>query len=277
MSDRRPTFRLWLIPVLLGFLTVGCNKIPDHVIPPEKMADVMADLLTAETVVENNYALFPTDSARMLLKQSVLAKHGYTLQQLDTSFMWYGANLTKYSEVYENTIVILEDRLAESGNVIKKRNDNIDSVEIWNKPRFIMVRPTSPSPYLSFFFNDENGEWKKGDMFTLRAKFYNTSGNTTVSYTAEYDDGSFEILTNRFSGDGWHEVTFYTDSVRETTSLNGSMMFDLRNTTLVIDSIEMVKKPLDNISYSQRYRQRRYDFQDKRNIHAIDSIEASND
>lgn len=250
------------IPVL--FFVSSCSRVPGYVIPPDKMAEVLADLNIAETVVDNNYPEYPSDSARMLLKQSVLAKHGYTLETLDTSFMWYGANLTKYSEVNEMTVKILEERLAESGVAVAHRAAGGDSVDIWNRPRFLLVRANSPSKTITYNFNDEQKEWTKGDIFTLRAKFSNTSGNTAVSFTANYDDGTFDLLTSRFAGDGWHEVTFFTDSTKTANSLKGSISIQTGSGAIVIDSIGFVRKPLDSQLYSQRYRQRTYDFSNKR-------------
>lgn len=255
----------YTVAVLLVILAaVACKRVPDYVIQPDEMAELMADMHTAEAVVDNNYPDYPTDSAKMLLKQSVLAKHGYTLAQLDTSFMWYGANLSKYSEVYEKTVAILEKRLTESGVAVTHSNGNTDSVDIWDMTRYVMVRPTSPSRMLTYRFDNDKEEWSKGDMFTLRAKFANTEGNSTVSMTANYDDGTFEVLTSRFSGDGWHEVSFFADSMLDMKALSGSLSFRNERNTLIVDSIQFLRKPLDAALYSQRYRQRQYNFADKR-------------
>lgn len=251
--------------VVLLTLIAGCNNVPDYVIPPDDMAEIMADMHIAETVVDNNYRDYMTDSSKMLLKQSVVARHGYTLADLDTSFMWYGANLTVYNEVYDKTIEILEDKSVSAGIEIQNMNAQTgDSFNIWNKPSFMIVNSSSPSKFLAYRFKDTGKTWARGDMFTLRAKFSNISGSPEWTMTVDYPDGEFEVLTNRFSSDGWHEITFFTDSDKVARQLYGSINFDVKNGTLIIDSLQLIQRSLDPKRYSQRYRQRTYDFSHKK-------------
>lgn len=252
-----------------GAILIGCTRVPDYVIPPDDMSRIMADMHTAETMVENNYVEYRTDSAKMLVKQSVVGRYGYTLDQLDTSFMWYGANLTVYNDVYDKTVSILEDRLAAEGatRLQDLLENEGDSVNLWAYPSFMMIRPSSPSMRLPFAFKADEG-WDRGDIFTLRAKFSNVGGSPRWSLTADYDDGSFEVLSTGFSGDGWHEVSFYTDSVKTAADIYGTLDFDLKGGVMIVDSISFIRKPLNPQKYSQRYRQRAYDFSDKRKLSA---------
>lgn len=243
----------------------ACNNVPDYVIQPDEMSEVMADIHVAEAVVESNYQDYRTDSLKMLLKQSVLAKHRYTLAQLDTSFMWYGAHLTVYDEVYDHTIELLEERLKESGALIQSmQSENAgDSINLWDRTPFMFAKTNSPSKNLKFDFKADE-TWSKGDMFTIRAKYSNSSGSTFWTISADYDDGTFEILSNKFNGDGWHEMSFYTDSLKQPTRVYGALNISLEKGSMVIDSLQILKKPLDAIKYSQRYRQRSYDFKNKK-------------
>ncbi len=241
----------------------GCRKVPDYVIAPDDMAELMADLHVGEAVVEANFGNYPTDSARMLLKQSILAKHGVTPEQLDTSFMWYGAHLDIYDRVNDRTIEILGDRIAEAGTgkVSAGKTEAItgDSVNLWTRPAFMIVKPTSPSRRLVFEFPAGN-DWKQGDMFTIRGKFSNVNGYPAWTMSAAYSDGSIEVLTTRFSGDGWHEMTFFADSLKTLTGINGSIDLNINRMPMVVDSLSLVRKPLVPRLYPQRYRQRAYNY-----------------
>ncbi len=53
-------------------------------IPDDEMAELMADIHTAESVVDTERRVFATDSMRRLLKQSVLARYGYTMADFDS-------------------------------------------------------------------------------------------------------------------------------------------------------------------------------------------------
>ena len=257
----RSRFIAILLPLLTVALLVSCNRVPGYVIPPDDMAEVMADMHTAEAVVEMNYGEFPTDSAKMLLKQSVLARHGYTLQDLDTSFMWYGHNLKLYGEIFDNEVEILQDRLTKAGMVATNRGESKvvgDSVNIWDKSRFFMIKPNLPGQIITFDL-PAGSDWEKGDIFTLRAKFANTSGTPALTMTADYTDGSMEFLTNRFSFDGWHSVSFYADSTKTPSKIYGAITFKANDAPVIVDSIELIRKPIMPELYGQRYRQRTVD------------------
>lgn len=259
---RRKTIRILLCLTLIA--AFSCSKVPKHVIPPDTMAEIMADLSVAETVVENNYHNFESDSSKMLVKQSIVAKYGYTIADLDTSFMWYGANPLQYDAVLEKSIGIIETRMQDAGSqaIRQLTAERGDSLDIWDKSRFIMVRPGSASQFLTFDYPDRSN-FDKGDIFTLRAKFINASSASDWNISAEYEDGTFEVLSSKFNGDGWHEITFYSDSVRRPTRIYGAVNFGEIKGTTTVDSIQFVKHALDRKEYSRRYRQRAYNLSSK--------------
>lgn len=252
---------LTITAFLLMLITItGCRKVPGYVIPPDDMSRLMADIHMAESVIESNYNLYPTDSTKMLLKQSVLANHGYNLQQLDTSLLWYGAHLDVYSNVYDRTIEILEKRMEESGieEVRRQRAEmGSDSVDIWYGPRFMLIKRTTPSRYITYSYPADS-TWVEGDMFTWRAKMTNVSENPLITLSADYEDGSTELLNVRLTGDGWKEATFITDSLKTAKRIYGSIMLDASRSAMVVDSIEFIRKPMVPRLYSQRYKQRNY-------------------
>jgi len=224
------------------------------------MAELLADIHIGESFVESNYQDFPSDSMRMLMKQSVIYHHGYTMEQVDTSFMWYGAHLDTYQEVYDKAIAIIERRIAEdnsSRSVKLKMENNVDSSDVWTGAPRYQLSTLSPSRYI--VFNVPVGKDRpKGDMYTLRASFTNLPSMARWIIQAMYDDGSLEILQTRFSGDGRHEMTFYTDSVKAATRIYGSVELDMTNApgTTIVDSVSLIRKPLIPRLYPQRYRQR---------------------
>ncbi len=100
---------------------IGCKKVPSDVIAPDDMAALMADIHTAEAVVEMNHASYNNDSLKLTMRQSVYMRHGVNSAQVDSSIAWYGRNIKYYMEVYDKTIEILEHRLIETGNRIHSR------------------------------------------------------------------------------------------------------------------------------------------------------------
>lgn len=256
--------RLILTFVASVILLVACKRVPDYVIQPDDMAELIADIHIGEAYVESNYGNFYTDSTRMLMKQSVIYKHGYTLEQVDTSFMWYGSHLDIYQDVYDKAISIIESRIAENRSSVKTQmtmEAGGDSTNVWHGAERYTLSRLSPSRYITFDIPIDKDR-HRGDMYTLRASFTNAPANSLWIIQAAYDDGSIEILQSRFSGDGRHELTFYTDSLKMPTRLYGSMEFDMHTTanTAFIDSVKMIRKGLIPRLYPQRYRQRSVDY-----------------
>lgn len=240
-------------------IAVACSKVPGYVIPPNEMAGILADIHVGEAVIELNRTDYRTDSAKMVMLQSVLAKHNVSKHDLDTSFNWYGHNISYYMEVYDKTIDLLERRVAETGNRIAAENISIagDSVDVWNYAPFITFNSMSPSSFITFSLNaDEN--WEKGDSYTWRAKFTNNTENSIWGIMADYDDGSMEIFTSELTGDGWRELRFISDSTKTATRVYGYINAKPRGTTSIwADSLMLIRNRLDQESYRQHYRQQR--------------------
>ncbi|MDE6612241.1 MAG: DUF4296 domain-containing protein [Muribaculaceae bacterium] len=248
------------IYAIMLLAAVSCSKTPKGIIPPEQMAQLMADIHTGEAVIELNRGEYRTDSMKQALKQSVYARHGVDAATVDSSYLWYGRNINSYLEVYDRTIEILEHRLIESGNRVAAEaalSVAGDSVDVWPYPRYVAVNDRMPSKTLAFSFaRDEN--WKRGDMYVWRVKAINNPSNSRWSIVAEYSDGDVDYLSQEFSGDGWKEIVLYTDSLRDATRVYGHLLgANPHGTSLRFDSIEMVRKRVDPSAYGRRYSVRR--------------------
>ncbi len=240
---------------------MSCSRVPDYVIPPDDMAEVLADLHVGESYVETNYSDFATDSSRMALKQSVVMRHGYTIDQLDTSFMWYGANLKVYDEVYTKTIDILQERLnhidavGSGGSTMAVAGDSVD---VWSGTKGFVINDKAPALLTVFLLKSDNN-WKRGDSYTWRAKFLNNKQSGSWTIAADYTDGTTEYLGTLFGGDGWQEITFYIDSTRVASRVYGTLsVMPPARSTVYIDSMQLVRNRLNSTRYQQRYRQRTY-------------------
>lgn len=245
--------------VVLAALAAACHRVPSGVIQPEEMAQLMADVHTGESVVDMNRRQYETDSAKQALKQSVYAAHGVTTEQVDSSMAWYGRNITRYIDVYDRTIEILEHRLNEMGNRVAAEaamSASGDTVDVWPFPRHLAINRLSPTNIITFSFNsDEN--WEAGDVYTWRAHFFNNGSQSEWKIAALYSDGAVETVYNGFNGDGWREITLRSDSNRTLSRVTGYLLARLpENGAITIDSIGLVRKRLENEHYSERYRQR---------------------
>lgn len=247
-----------LVCSLLLLTFAGCRRVPSDVIQPEEMAQLMADIHTGEAVVDMNRTDYMTDSAKLVMKQSIYVRHGVTGEEVDSSMAWYGRNIMRYMDVYDRTIEILEQRTNEMGNRVAAEAAMSmagDSVDVWSHPRYLVLSDLSPTMIFTFGYKaDEN--WEKGDVYTWRAKFLTSGATNDWNLTMSYDDGAVETMNNSFTDDGWHEIILRTDSTRIPIRLTGFMYTDASETHVRIDSVELVRKRLDSDNYHRRYLQR---------------------
>jgi hypothetical protein len=246
---------------------MACNKVPDNVIQPDEMAELMADIHTAESVVEMNYGSYATDSAREELKQAILQKHGVTQADLDTSFMWYGSHLDKYMDIYDEVNEILQRRL-DHNQALETAQASLsvsgDSVDVWAMPRRYIYTDRLPAKYMTFKLEADTN-WVSGDSYTWRVKLFNSVNTAKWGIVASYADGSVEVLNEQFSGSGWQQLKFQTDSTRKAVGVRGYLELTAPSnaTATYVDSVQLVRNRLNSQTYNQRYRQRLYDLSKK--------------
>lgn len=239
--------KLALVFILLLIVTGACHSVPDTVIPPEKMASLMADVHLAEAVIESNPSDYRTDSVKKILKQSVYLRHGVTQEQVDTSLMWYGQHIETYMEVYENTITILEDRIAEAekaGGQMKAAisvSADGDSVNVWRGLPSRRFTTNMASDYLTFYLpSDKN--WDRGDHYTLQAKMIDAASVLGMEMAVEYTDGTTEYVASSWQGNGLKRLELVFDSARAPLNLYGSIHYTpLPHEVAWIDSISLIR------------------------------------
>ncbi len=237
---------------------ISCDRTPDGVIPRKEMASLMADIHTAESVVDTERRVFATDSMRLLLKQSVLARHGYTVADLDSSLSYYGRNIDIYAKLYDDVVEILEDRIAtaeiegladnsSSQNNMSSDGDmsfDGDSVDVWSLPRTLFFSRTSPVSVLPFSLASDR-YWEHGDVYTLRGKLSGATDAIAVALAVEYLDGSVDHLTMRSLGNGWKEATILVDSAKTARNVYGAISYPVAASGLrpvtVFDSITLYR------------------------------------
>ena len=234
----------------------GCKSVPSDIIQPDDMASLMADIHTAEAVVEMNHSSYNNDSLKLTMRQSVYMRHGVTSAQVDSSISWYGRNIKYYMEVYDKTIEMLEHRLIETGNRIAADNALSiagDSVDVWPSARFISINDRLPSKTITFSFG-RDPNWQRGDSYAWRAKFFNADERMEWLMGVEYSDGSVEWHNESPESDGWRELAVQTDSLRQPTRLFGYLAAsNRRGTELRIDSLSLIRKRLNPNRYNRPY------------------------
>ena len=250
----------WL---LMAFVAIACNRVPDYVIKPADMALLMADMRTADAVTSVQRSDYTDDARKLALKNAVLERHNVSEEKFDTSLIWYGHNIGLYQEVTQQSIEILEKRLKEASALSAGEaamSVSGDSVDIWSAPSVFTVTQRSPSNYLTFYF-DTDPNWEKGDIYTLRSRMITPVQYAQWNLTAVYDDGAIETITSNISLDNpaRQEITLVTDSTRNALHISGWINVDpIAGRPAIVDSLSLMRRRTSpELASTRKYNQKK--------------------
>lgn len=249
--------KISIITALLSATVAGCDSVPEHVIPPDDMAKLLADMYTAEAIVDINRTSFMNDSMKKVMKQSVYLRHGVTSEQVDTSFVWYGHHIEKYIEVYDRVVEILEKDIAHASAGGAAFGVAGASVDTWQWSRHYALTELSPSRIITFDLpKDDN--WQKGDIYAWSMKLINNRTPIKWGISAEYPNGTIEYCQSDINGEGWSKLQYISDSTQIPLRIAGYLLASGTGSeeNLYIDSISLIRDRVKPGIYHQRYRQR---------------------
>lgn len=223
----------------------SCRKTPDGIIPPDEMASLLADVHKGEGIVELNQSKFATDSMKMLMRQSVFARHGVTADMWDTSLVWYGHHLEQYIEVYDKVIEQLESELKTADVASQGAGTQMevvgDSVDAWPLSRLYRFAANQPSDIVKFALRRDDN-WEPGDIYTLRFRLTNHLSPLMWRLAADYNDGTTDYTYGTTGSDGWTEVAFAVDTAKTANHIRGTlMMTPVTGEAAYVDSISLVR------------------------------------
>lgn len=242
----------------VALTATACHHVPKSVVQPDEMAALLADIYTAEAMVDAQRHRFMSDSSRLAVKQAVLAKYGVDQAMLDSSYSWYAHNPERYVEVCDNTIEILRERLKKSGAAAAGSAMSAagDSVDIWRSARFMAVTDRSPSRFVTFNIRADKNS-KPGDVYDWHVKFFNNMPRARWTMAVDYTDGSSEWISTESYNEGWNSLRLMTDSTRTPREVYGTVELQpYQGASIYLDSIRLTRRRIDHTAYPLRYNQR---------------------
>lgn len=250
-----------LAAIALAVVVMACNRVPDTVIQPDNMAELMADVRVADAVIAVNPTQYSAPGTREALRQAVFDRHGVTKEQFDSSLVWYGHNMNIYQDVADRTIEILEGRLERVNGVVAEAAMSVagDSVDVWQRPSALIVNNFSPSQYITFNLTADRN-WQRGDFFTWNARLAVPPVSATWSMTAEYSDGTIEtvIASLDVTELNRQSITFFTDTTRTAVALSGWLYLGVEGRRpVVVDSLSLTRSRITMPNQPYRRMQRR--------------------
>lgn len=234
----------------------GCSGNSRDVIPENQLVDLMADMQLAEAYADNNPDGRDIMTRRNELAERVMAGYGVTQDQIDSTLLWYGKNIDKYSELYDK----VDKRIMEKQASIEKNGKpvlDMSGDDLWPYSRhgFISSLGSSDGWVLSI----RHPELSKGDrlIWTMRPDNEMRPFNGVLG--VEYEDGTAEAVNSSNSSGNVIELTLQTDTGKKVERIYGTLLLKTKpDRPIFLDSIALRRTPFDSLEYSRYRYQRKY-------------------
>ena len=102
------------------------DRVPEYVIPPEKMVDIIIDIHLTDGVLSVNEVRKKLPRKDSLNYYDVIFEnYGYKRSDFDTSIYYYSKNINKFDQIYEEVL----NRLNEMETVLKEADTKEEAGE----------------------------------------------------------------------------------------------------------------------------------------------------
>lgn len=232
----------------------GCSRRPAHVLSDSKTSELLADLFISEAYVQSNPSAFHTDSARKVLRQSVLADHGVTQEDLDSTLAWYGRHIDDYVKLYDDVdkrIAKRRERFMSDRSVA-----DADRQTLWPySPVQVLMRGRGRT---QIGFSLDSTAVSVGDRLNWNMYLRGMNKEVTLVMGAEYPDGEVRYQLRNIRSEGKGGIEFQTDSLKKPERIYGYLYIDPSETARVwLDSIKVETEPFEREEYGRIHTQRR--------------------
>ncbi len=231
----------------------SCKEIPEGVIKPDKMEEILYDMHIAESVVEEDPTKFRDKDRKREILAGVYAENNITKAQFDTSIVYYSKNLETYLKIYEKVskrLGVKKDSLVEELHAyeLSLLSPVGDSVDVWKlDPQFILG---DLDIYTKRFVLMGDSNYRANDKLVWSMKPLNIDSLNPLYFTIAYEEKIGELVQHDtiLYSPGEYVYEMQVPQLTNHSKLIGAM------TVLNVDSAEMGELFfIDNISF-MRYR-----------------------
>lgn len=234
-----------ICPVLMSLLLLSCNNRPKDVLSDDKMVDLLADMQLAEAMQQNLGTL--PDSIRQDMGARILAYHGVTKAEFDSTMLWYAKNMDRYRDLYKSVNKRLESkgRKLGSSDILTPSDES----NLWPYSPFVQFLPQSDTESLSFSIPVSGIE--KGSRFEWKLRI-NNQAEMEQLLGVDYKDGSSEFVRHNTYGNRNVKITLYADTAKEVKRLYGVATPRKMSIPVWADSISIRTQGYDSVAYRSK-------------------------
>lgn len=234
-------FSAKILFLFLCLLLAACQvEIPEGVIKPDKMEDLLYDYHLAQAITAEETSM---SYKKKLHINYVFAKHGVTKEELDSSLVWY----TRYPKQLSKVYAALENRIMaemENMGVTTAEDDafntmmaTADTVNLWRAPRVKLLSSTALSNRLAFEYKADS-TYVKGDSIVLSfAARHLVAADDSVAFNAhaalvvEYADETSAVAGVKVGVDGPYAVAVERNPNSVIKALHGFVYYSDEDST----------------------------------------------
>lgn len=251
--------KLLILCVAIGTTLFSCKpKVPDYVIPEDKMTDILYDYHMAKSLSSD--VSYREPYKKEAYKNYVFQKHGITEAELDSSMVWYSRHPDKIAVIYKEIEARLTTKLDKVSDILRFRENKFiktisaDTANVWGAKQLYLLTTMPNNSHL--FFNEEvDTTFHINDEIVFKAnyKFIDSTEKqqARTNITLIYDNKeveNYELVTHK---NGMDSIKFKTSSesnIKElylSIYLNNSFREKEGAPSLYVKNIEFIRRHID--------------------------------
>ena len=238
--------------IALGVLSACGKKIPDDIIQPDAMQDLLYDYHLASTM---SSSLPYTESYQKdAYFDYVFQKHHVTEAEFDSSMVWYTRHAEELATIYRSLQERLEREEKQMKEQVAKRDNQIDvsmsgdTVDVWQDRTLYWLSASSLTNKVVFDLKTDT-TFKSQDAMELQADFHfipskATSGKAVMALNFYFDNDSVQGLTRIVTRPGKQRLYLRPDSAFTIQSVSGFIYYSNNehpDASLLVDDIRLTR------------------------------------
>lgn len=252
----KPHVRLSTICLLLiGFLLTGCKvRRPNHIIPEEKMENLLYDYHIAKAMGEN--LPYNENYKKVLYLDYVFNKYGTDQVVFDSSMVWYTRHADILSKIYEKVNLRLKEEQTELDRLISIRDNKPkisnpgDSIDVWPTERMLYLSHTLLNNKQTFVIPSDSN-YQERDTLEWKVWYHLPYAVATdsvclavMSMAIQYANDSVISTTKTIFGSGEQTIRLQADTLKSIKEIRGFIYLteaSKANNHLFADQISLIR------------------------------------
>ncbi len=236
------------IAIAVSLLSACGKKVPDDIIQPDAMQDLLYDYHLASTM--GSSLSYDESYQKDAYFEYVFQKHNVTEAEFDSSMVWYTRHAEELAAIYRSLQERLEREEKQMKEQVAKRDNQIDvsmsgdTVDVWQDRTLYWLSASSLTNKVVFDLKTDT-TFKPQDAMELQADFHfipskATSGKAVMALNFYFDNDSVQGLTRVVTRPGKQRLYLRPDSAFTIQSISGFIYYSNNehpDASLLVDDI----------------------------------------